>query len=111
MAESTADSGEELGLLGSYGVLIVPAPPNPAGGWFVTLSAWNAERERFEAGTDGPIFDTREDAMQEAARVMDWLATRSDTENLVDVWAQMQRLSTEEEVWPDGRPGTITYQW
>jgi hypothetical protein len=111
MDELDDGNTDDLGLLGRYGVLIVPAPATEDGGWFVTIAAWDDDHARYTAGTDGPIFDSREDATAEAARVMDWMATRSGDENLLDVWAQMQRYNSEEEVWPDGRPGTITYQW
>lgn len=103
----TSDSSSELGYLGMYGVLVVPAPNEGSGGWFVTLSAWDDEDETYIAGTDGPILETREEAMQEANRIVDWLANRSDDENLMDVWAQMQQLRGEHELWPDGRPGKL----
>lgn len=111
MDETISGDSDELGLLGAYGVLVVPAPANRDGGWLVTLSVWQEDEERYVAGTDGPIFDSRDEAVQEAGRIMDWLATRSDDENLLEVWAQMQQLSSEQEMWPDGRPGRLHYQW
>lgn len=98
-------------MLGTYGVLVVPAPPNRDGGWLVTLAVWDQIEERYVAGTDGPIFDNRDEALQESVRIMDWVANRSDDGNLLEVWAQMQQLSSEEEMWPDGRPGRLHYQW
>jgi hypothetical protein len=111
MDETVAGDSDELGLLGTYGVLVVPAPAHRDSGWLVTLSEWQDDEERYVAGADGPIFNTRDEALQEAGRIMDWLATRSDDENLLEVWAQMQQLSSEQEMWPDGRPGRLHYQW
>ncbi|HEX6507468.1 MAG TPA: hypothetical protein VF221_07540 [Chloroflexota bacterium] len=107
----TDEQTDDLGFLGMYGVLVVPAPTGKTGGWFVTLSAWDDEDETYIAGTDGPIFESREEAMQEANRIVDWLAERSEDENLMDVWAQMQQMRSEGELWPDGRPGKMHYQW
>jgi hypothetical protein len=102
---------DELGLLGAFGVLVVPAPSNRDGGWFVTLSVWDEDEERYVAGSDGPIFDSRDEALKEAVRIMDWVASRPEDENLLDAWAQMQQLSSEQEMWPDGRPGRLHYPW
>ncbi len=102
--ETVDESNEELGLLGSYGVMVVPAPADRAGGWFVTLSVWDEDQECYVAGSDGPIFDNREDALREATRILDWVASRSGDDNLFEVWAQMQQMSNEHDMWPDGRP-------
>jgi hypothetical protein len=89
--DSTTDGDpEEFGLLGDYGVLVVPAPSERAGGWFVTLAAWDDDVERYIAGSDGPIFDSREEALQVASNLMDWVASRPEDENLLVGWAQMQ---------------------
>lgn len=98
-------------MLGAYGVLVVPAPSNRAGGWFVTLSVWDEDEQRYVAGSDGPIFDSRDEALQEATRIMDWVASRPADANLLNAWAQMQQMSSEQEMWPDGRPGRLHYQW
>ena len=111
MDNTTDPDSDQLGLLGTYGVLVVPAPPHRDGGWLVTLSVWNEDQDWYVAGTDGPIFDSRDEALQEATRIMDWIGTRSEDENLFEAWAQMQQLSNEEEMWPDGRPGRLHYQW
>ena len=109
--ESTNEQDDELGLLGTYGVLVVPAPPHREGGWLVTLSAWDSDDEQYLAGPEGPIFDSRDEAMQEAVRIMDWLAERPGETNLMEAWTQMQQMNTEAEMWPDGRPGRLHYQW
>lgn len=109
--ETVDEDSSELGLLGAYGVLVVPAPSKRDGGWLVTLSAWNEDQERYVAGSDGPIFDSRDEALHEAVRIMDWVVNRPSDKNLLEIWAQMQQLSSEQEMWPDGRPGRLHYQW
>lgn len=81
---------DELGLLGTYGVLVVPAPSNRDGGWFVTLAVWDDDAERYVAGSDGPIFDSRDEAVQVATNLMDWIMSRPEDEDLLTPWAQMQ---------------------
>lgn len=84
------EHGESRGLLGEYGVLIVP-PSRPEGQWFVTLGAWDEESEIYIAGTDGPLSETKEEALEEAGTVMDWLASQSHDADLMKVWDQMQQ--------------------
>jgi hypothetical protein len=105
------EQSQDLGFLGMYGVLVVPAPGDRSGGWFVTLSVWDDEDETYIAGTDGPIFESRQEALDEANRIIDWLASRPEDENLMDVWAQMQQMRSEGELFPEGRPGSMHYQW
>jgi hypothetical protein len=81
---------EDRGFLGEYGVVIVP-PSDHADQWFVTLAGWNVESESYVAGTDGPIVETREEALEEAGKVMDWLATQPPDTDLLKVWEQMQQ--------------------
>ena len=84
------ESNDALGLLGEYGVVIVP-PSREDGQWFVTLGAWDDESESYVGGTDGPILETREEAFEEAGKVLDWLAAQSYDDDLLKVWEQMQQ--------------------
>jgi hypothetical protein len=91
------DEQRELGLLGEYGVVIVP-PSDSSRQWFVTLAAWDDESESYVAGTDGPICETRGEALEEAGRVMDWLETQPSEADLMKVWEQMQQTLGPSEV-------------
>lgn len=112
MDENLDDTAQDndLGYLGEYGVLIVP-PSDESGAWFVTLASWDDEAEAYGAGTDGPLLGSREQAMEQAGRVLDWLAAQKGQGDLTRVWLDMQaNLGTEEEpMWPKsydawGRP-------
>ena len=84
------EDGGVLGFLGEYGVVIVP-PSHAEGQWFVTLATWDDESESYFAGTDGPLRETREEALEEAGKVMDWLAAQPHDVDLTRVWEQMQQ--------------------
>lgn len=99
----------ELGYLGPYGALVVPAPASGPGSWFVTVAGWDADTEQYRAGTDGPIFDSREEAMDEAQRICDWLREQRDQTNLIEVWAQMQQSMLERDH-PELEPQN-PYRW
>jgi hypothetical protein len=90
MDDTPDGDSDEPNLLGAYGVLIVPAPASRDGGWFVTFSVWDEDEEHYIAGSDGPIFDSRDEALQVATNVMDWVASRPEDENLILAWEQMQ---------------------
>jgi len=80
------------GVLGEYGVLIVP-PSGESDAWFVTLGAWDEESAGYIAGTDGPLVDSREDALQEAGKVLDWLVSQEDEEtDLFESWKRLQEI-------------------
>ena len=86
----------EQGYLGPYGVLIVP-PANRSGEWFVTLSVWDDDLEGYRAGTEGPLLASREEAMRDAAKVMDWLADLPADADVPRLWTQMQQTIARHE--------------
>lgn len=92
-------TGEGEGYLAKYGVAIVPPPPDGSGGWFVALTYWSDEMEAYVASGDGPIVESREEALAEAGKVLDWIASRGNQDNLVQVWEQAQRDRTSHEPW------------
>lgn len=85
------DEDDDLGYLASYGVMIVPPPERDPGGWFVTITRWNDKAENYIPSQEGPIVETREEALEEAQRALAWLVQRGDETNLIEVWEQMQR--------------------
>ncbi len=96
---------DELGYLGEYGVLIVP-PTGAPGQWLVGLAAYDADAEEYAAGTDGPLLTSREEAIEMAGRVLDWLARQTGDEDLIRVWQQMQEqlgAADMEQQWPPER--------
>jgi hypothetical protein len=84
------EDAEDRGLLGEYGVVIVP-PSDHTNQWFVTLAAWDDESQAYVAGTDGPIRETKEEALEEVGKVMDWLAAQPPDSDLTKLWEQMQQ--------------------
>jgi hypothetical protein len=90
---SREDEGESIG---SYGVLIVP-PSVPEAGWLVSVAGWNPETERYVTSGEGPILETRDEAMREAERVIDWLQSGDIELDPVLVWERMQRARAAEE--------------
>lgn len=101
--------GEDLGLLGRYGVVIVP-PSQSTGEWFVTLASWDAEGQSYVTGTDGPIVSDRQEALEQANRVLDWLERQEDGEDLQRVWERMQRhITTQEGLMPE--PRSFQFPW
>ncbi len=98
---------KSLGLLGRYGVLVIPAPKrvpdevadlqqeDGAGEWFVGLARWSDQVEGYSASTDGPMFDTREEAMAEANRVLDWLAAQPADADVLRLWAGIQQFGPD----------------
>lgn len=102
--DEDTDTGE-LGYLGEYGVIIVP-PTSETGQWFVGLAAYDADNEEYAAGTDGPLVTSREEALQMAGRVFDWLARQTGEEDLIRIWQQMQEqlgAADLEQQWPPER--------
>ena len=96
---------DELGYLGEYGVLIVP-PTSEQGQWFVGLASWDEEAEAYGATSDGPLLESRDEALQMANRVLDWLATQHGEGDLARAWEQMQeQLGAQdmEQQWPPNR--------
>lgn len=79
-------SNSGTGLLGHYGVLVVPAPPDIDGAWFITLARWDGGHEGYVSGTDGPMFDNQADAIREANRLTEWLAEHQDEDRLAHAW-------------------------
>jgi len=95
------DDGAGLGLIGRYGVLVVPAPVGADGAWLVTMGRWDAQHESFLAESDGPLFEDRTEAMQEANKVLDWLAEHQDEDDVPRAW-DLTRQETAREQLPDG---------
>jgi hypothetical protein len=91
------DQGDDdRGLLGEYGVLIVP-PSGESDAWLVTLGGWDDDSGGYITGSDGPLFGTREEAIAEAHKALDWLAQQTDDEvDLLDTWQKMQEVSAVE---------------
>lgn len=87
--DESNDGEDQGGYLGEYGVLIVPATDD-SGAWFVTLASWDEEAEAYGAGTDGPLFGSREEAVEHAGAVLNWLETQQGQGDLTRVWEQMQ---------------------
>ena len=104
MDEGTTD---ENGYLASYGVAIVPPPPHADGGWFVTLTHWNENAELYVGTPNGPIFETREEAMDEAQKVLDWIDEQDASEDLARVWEQMQSARSERQPWATKRHNSM----
>lgn len=102
-----SEETDELGYLGEYGVVIVP-PTDDSGAWFVTLASWDDEAEAYGAGTDGPLFGSREEAMEQAAVVLNWLETQKGQGDLTRLWEQMQdqigAQATDQEFPPSRGP-------
>jgi hypothetical protein len=104
------EESDDQGYLATYGVVIVPPPPEQEGGWFVALARWNEEAEAYSASMDGPIFETREEAMEEANKVLDWIAERGEREDLIQIWEQMQKTRNQDEPWTR-EPRTLGNWW
>lgn len=104
------EESEDQGYLATYGVVIVPPPPEQEGGWFVALAQWNNEAEAYMASTDGPIFESREEAMEEANKVLDWIAEKGEREDLIQIWEQMQKARSEDVPWTR-EPRTLGNWW
>ncbi len=85
------DDSEDLGYLGTYGVMIVPPPPGEYGGWLVTVARWNEDLENYLPSHEGPIFESEEEAVREVRRALTWLEERGEETNLIDVWEHMQQ--------------------
>ena len=113
MDDDTADEeyeGSEQGYLAGYGVTIVPPSALESGGWFVTLSRWNQDGDNYYSLTDGPIFETREEALDEANKVLDWIAEQRERDDLMQIWERMQRDRTRYEL-EEGEPRTFGKWW
>lgn len=104
------ESGDyERGYLGQYGVLVVP-PEGRSGEWFVTLSVWDQRAETYTAGTEGPLLGSREEALRDAAKVMDWLSTLPHDADVPRLWTQMQQTIARQEGL-EGDNATIKMPW
>jgi hypothetical protein len=113
MDDRTAEaSGEspDTGYIAAYGVMIVPPSDRENGGWMVTLTAWSDQVETYAASMDGPIFETREEAFEEAGKVLDWIADKGDRDDLMRIWEQMQR-DVRREALEEGEPRTLGRWW
>jgi hypothetical protein len=97
--------GEEAGYLAAYGVLIVP-PSSEDGGWFVTLSEWDEDAERYSASMDGPMFDSEEAAFESARDLLQRIAASGEDDDLMKMWEAYQAGATKDEPWnqPQGNP-------
>lgn len=106
MDEGTADDTSSAGFLGKYGVTIVP-PTGDDGQWFVTLSIWDDKSERYRAGPDGPLLETRDEAIEQAGKILDWLREHAGEDDLDRIWQQMQEMQGAQEMlgrdWPPDR--------
>ncbi|MGH2443330.1 MAG: hypothetical protein ACRDFX_09220 [Chloroflexota bacterium] len=80
---------DEEGVLGRYGVVLVP-PADEAGGWLVALACWSSEQAGYGAEPEGPILDTREQALEYAGKLVDWIATQNPDADLGRIWRQMR---------------------
>src|SRR5947209_20210755 len=96
MNDDAPTGREQQSLLGGYGVLVVP-PSDSGGGWLVTVAGWNEELERYSTSGEGPIFETEDEAMREATRVIGWLRDESTEFDPADAWERMQRARAAEE--------------
>jgi len=101
---------DDQGYLATYGVVLVPPPPEQEGGWFVALAGWNDEAEAYLASTDGPIFESREEAMEEANKVLVWIAEKGERQDLIQIWEQMQKTRSEDVPWTK-EPRTLGNWW
>lgn len=95
MTDGIEEDLDDLGLLGQNGVLIVP-PNDPEGGWFVTVSSWNEDMEQYAVSLDGPIFESKEEALEEVQKLLDWILQQDGPGNLVRAWEAMQRSLSKE---------------
>jgi hypothetical protein len=96
MNDDIASDREQQSLLGGYGVLVVP-PSDSDGGWLVTVAGWDDKAEHYTTSGEGPIFETEDEAMREATRVIVWLRDESTEFNPADAWERMQRARAAEE--------------
>lgn len=90
------------GALGRYGAVIVP-PGEEGGSWLVALAAWDDGAEGYVSSTVGPLVETREEAMEQAQRVLNWLETQREQGDLMRIWEQMQGhlgAAMMEQPWP-----------
>lgn len=94
------------GYLALYGVLIVPAPRDESAGWFVTLATWSTDTERYVASTEGPLFETKAEALEEAERITDWLVEHDEQPDLLRAWELAQKQEFAGAPWrpPPPRP-------
>jgi len=95
---SAQEPGSDLGYLGQYGVLVVPAPLHADGAWFVTLTRWDTGNETYTATAEGPMFETRRDALDEAERLIDWIAEHQDEDDVARTWDLMRQELAREEM-------------
>jgi hypothetical protein len=106
MGYGNGTESDNTGALGGYGVVIVP-PVGNRGSWLITLASWDEEAEAYGASTDGPLLDTREEALHEAGKVLDWLDEQGGNGDLAKIWEQMQeRRGAEEGLNQTWRPST-----
>lgn len=98
---SVDEDGTELGLVGQYGVLVVPAPIGGDGAWLVTLGRWDSRQGAFTAESDGPLFEERDEAMHEAERLLEWLSGHQNEDDVPRAWDLMRQEMARERL-PDG---------
>jgi hypothetical protein len=93
---TSEETPEQFDPLSMYGVLVVP-PTGEHGGWLISVSGWNAGTEAYISAGSGPIFETRDEAMAEAARVLSWLQDSADDFDAADMWDRLQRVRAATE--------------
>jgi hypothetical protein len=102
------DESDVLGYLGAHGVMIIP-PEEGDEGWLVTVGGWDEKVEAYVAGSDGPLLETRDEAIQTAIRAMEWIQSAGPNVDIPRVWREMQdRVAAQEN--PDSMPRR-GYRW
>lgn len=96
MDDDPTSPREQQSLLGAYGVVVVPPSPE-GGGWLVSVVGWNEDSEQYTTSGEGPIFDTEDEAMREATRVIAWLRDDNTDFDPATAWERMQRARAAEE--------------
>jgi hypothetical protein len=100
MNEDSTSPSDQQSYLGAYGVVVVP-PSAQGGGWLVSVAGWDEGSERYATSGEGPIFETEEEAMREATRVIAWLRDDNTDFDPAAAWERMQRARAAEERYDD----------
>lgn len=104
------DESQDLGYIAAYGVMIVPPSERDNGGWMVTLTEWREQAETYAASMDGPIFETRQEALDEANKVLDWISDLGNRDDLMRIWEEGQRDIRRRDLEEDD-PRTLGKFW
>lgn len=99
------DGDDETGYLAAYGIMIIP-PASAEGGWFVTLAEWNEGAERYSASMEGPMFGSKEEAVESARDLLKRIEASGEDDDLMKMWEAYQAEQAQNGPWeqPGGNP-------